>query len=286
MIPPAAIASDFRLCGQQVEDRSRHEALPDDGQITPHPDAASSLLTRRVEVQEDGEPRDPQFCGAALIAPNWAVTARHCVDHKRWYEMRIAGGAHLVGAPGQGYWRRGEAAFCPRDAIPGKITQDIALIRLNRPAPDEAAILNLAGVSATLAMAPSQPATIGSWRWGDAEALRAPITVNPYTVTRAGDDPFLVATRVFTHKPGPCAGESGSVARAEIAGETVGIGVLTAVFDPDDQGEGTICRRASARALLTPLAAYRIWIETTMAACDADVAACLSRELSSPPHEP
>ena len=261
--------------------------LPQDGRIDAHPDAPSALWSRRVEITGTDTPRDPQYCGAVLIAPDWALTARHCVDHKRWFDLVYAAGTRIVGAPGYGAFRRGVAAFCPLDAVPGQLGDDVALVRLDQPMPAAAPILPLADMAGMLARDPRALSRLGSWRWADAGRLRAPITISPMTLRPDRRNGFLVGTRVFTHKPGPCGGESGSAVIGPIGLTPHVIGILSAVFDPKSPGgaAAAVCSRAGARALFTPVAPHRDWISGTMAACDADLSACLSRELTSPPQE-
>ena len=269
---------EFRVCGWQ-EAGPVGAARPDDRPLRTMADAPGAAHLVRREGPE-GADQPPAHCGAVAIGPHWVLTARHCVDDRRWRDMRIDLGSPAIGSDAAGLERGGTVALCPAATEPGSLDGDLALVRLDDDVPPEA-------VSDAWLDDPD-PASLGipadAWlvSWPTAAMpIGTPVarrlSLRLVGVTPAG---HILADLADSGQRPPCGGESGSPVYVVRGGETFLAGVLSAIVTPNwaTASGRRKCLLPQTRVLFSPVAPWHGWIIDTMAECDAHPEACVRPE--------
>jgi hypothetical protein len=84
------------------------------------------------------DPFEAQFCAASLVAPDWALTAAHCVEGRVASELQVARPrADLRQIPAEDRITVDRIAVYPGHAT-GTLTDDLALVHLTAPAGEPA----------------------------------------------------------------------------------------------------------------------------------------------------
>ncbi|MFN7163686.1 MAG: S1 family peptidase [Hyphomonas sp.] len=212
-------------------------------------------------------------CSAVRIRANWFVTAAHCVDQP-YDEIRMIGDAANLRSPAARI-TAAESAICHGGYLgtDNGYSNDIALLRLS---PEQAAAIPSVPVARTgatrLALAPANYPTGEMAGWGITHfggQLSNDLLKTALQITAAGPAAISVASQGGA---GPCIGDSGGpLFVSEADGTRTLIGVLSVV--EQNRATGQFCT-GDYNGRYTNLQGYSGWIDSVIAFCEADPAAC------------
>lgn len=212
-------------------------------------------------------------CGAVRVAPNWFVTAAHCIDEP-FDEIRVIGEAANLRSP-EAKRAFADYAVCHAgyEGTANGYANDIALVRLSEEQVAGFANVPLARFGATAQpLAPANYPIAEMAGWGltrfDGELSNDLLTTR-LKILNAGPAAITVTSE---NGAGPCIGDSGGpLYVTEADGSKTVVGILSVV--EQNRATGHFCE-GEYNGRYTNLQGYAGWMASVMALCEAEGAAC------------
>lgn len=213
-----------------------------------------------TSLQYQGE----HFCGAALIADRWVLTAAHCVEGESAGSLKVWIGGHDLRRPGQGVTVNVVQIISHQGYNTNTLLNDVALLKLSQDVPASIPRVKLAnGNVVNNAASPGHLVTASGWgslsEGGGSPNLlhevRLPIVSNTTCNRPASYDGEVASSMLCAGLPGggkdACQGDSGGPLWVRYNGQDYQVGIVS-------WGEG--CARPKKYGVYTRVSSFTNWI--------------------------
>jgi secreted trypsin-like serine protease len=205
-------------------------------------------------------------CSASVIAPNWLLTAAHCMTQTSWKSVEVTIGTPDL-ARSHKIQRSVTQAICHAAFDPISLKNDVALLRLDAPIQPEFSFMSL---SPTLPAVGEQSMTAG-WYKIDNQTVSQNLRQASMTIVGYENNDFIIATPERELEFALCLGESGSPLMGRSKhGDFEQIGIFSAVEGRKNDVRGQVsevCRPQGSVSYFTPIQKYTDWIEKIQSKC-------------------
>lgn len=241
------------------------------------PRAPWAVKLEIVEERFDDGAMTVSNCSAAAIAPEWLLTAAHCVGQEGWISVEATLGARDADAP-EALRRSAAYAICHERFDPKNLAYDLALLKLDAPLPPEFPLLRMATSGESNRLKAGAAALSAGWGRVAGDEISSTLRTSAVRVVDPdhGGGGVIVAAPT-RHEGSLCVGESGAALVADLGGGPALFGVFSSVdayYSRRSGGMVELCHGFEARSYFTALRGLRRWVEQAIAACEEDPAGC------------
>lgn len=212
-------------------------------------------------------------CGATRIAPNWFVTAAHCLDDDYDEVLLIAGQETLTNPFAKRVQATGSICHAAYGGAGNNYVNDIALVRVGDDVLPDLNELPMAQYGETQnTLVPFNYADVRMAGWG-LTSFRGELssTLLSADLIMTGSGPAAIGVESLNGS-GPCVGDSGGPLFVdETDGTSTVVGVLSVVEQNLETRE--FCE-GEYGARYTNVQGYQRWITDVIAACDSGLGLC------------